>query len=112
MSENVTRKFRQINRVKHHEYLAKEIHFTEVSPGKIRTIMVLDDDSRVDGITVDEKIHRMNLIGFDIVSSGKDGIEVVTAHHVGMLENKAWEEIFDALPPTQEAAQVEEPKAA
>lgn len=113
MSEQkLVRKFRQINRKKPHEYLAKEVHFVEVEPGKIRTVIVFDDDTHVEGVTVDEKIHRRNLEGFDIVSKGKDGIEVVVARHIGMLESKCWEEIFDVVPPAVEAAQIEERKVA
>ncbi len=113
MSEHRSvRKFRQINRIPPFEYLAKEIHFVEVEPGKIRSIMIFDDDTRIEGPTVDEKIHKMNIEGFDIVSKGKDGVEIVTARHTGMLENKAWEEIFDTVPPAVEATMVEERQVA
>lgn len=91
------RKFRQINRVKGglphgHEYLAKEIWYEQQEDGLWKSTILMDDDTQVQGHTVDDKIFNLKLNGFDIVRKRSDGAESVD-RFPGLLESKCFEEI-------------------
>ncbi len=103
----VLRRFRQINRVKDHDYLAKEIHFVEVGPGRVKFVIVFDDDTMADGPTLDEKFFKMNVEGFDIPFVDKDGKDQ-KSHYAGMGESKCWEEIVEQVVVPPEAVVIVE----
>lgn len=102
MSEQkVFRKFRQINRVAGHDYMAKEIRYVEVEPGWVKSVILFDDGTSKDGPTVAEKFFKMNMDGFDVPFKARDGSQQ-KSRYTGMTESKCFEEIVEPTTPTEE----------
>lgn len=76
------------------EHLAQEVCYLEIEPNKIKSVYLFKDGSVIDGPVTDEKIYKLNMEGYDIVSTRKDGSES-RVRFVGMLEHSAYKEIIE-----------------